>query len=336
MRAAVVRSTDQIARPFRRRLFAAVVAICAVVLPFASVRPAIASESAAPSRFNPMTYNWSKLGHRRPARAVKNSQVILRGDNTVTAGLNTAASGALVAVDGGYDTTVTDSVLGGMFRVYSNRLPHVRGVLEFSDVFSTSTKAGNGVVGASFVAQFNDITASNDGITPTGEAAHQTVIQYNNIHRDGTTLGSSHHDGIQFWQNGNAVIRRNWISGWTTSAILIKSDLSPISHITIDENYLANPTGYFAVYVRDGGHGRPTFIDITNNAFGWRATPLSSGANAASEATFARSAAVRQTAIDAGNTSAAAWIVWSGNYYADGPKRGKPVPPPGRWSDGGR
>jgi hypothetical protein len=323
------REEHEFARTSRARARVVATAVAVFALLLVATAPA---EAAPPApAFNPVTYNWNSVGHRKPARRIVRFDLELKGDNTTAAGLNTAVSKSTVIVNGGYNTRVTDSILGGMFRVYVSKLSHVRGVIEHSTVMASTGRGATGVTGSSFVAQFNDITAINDGITPTGEGSHQSVIQYNKIHRDGSVLGSAHHDGIQFWQNGNAVIRRNWISGWQTSAILIKSDLTPISHITITENYLANPTGYFAVYVRDGGHGRPRYIDITNNAFGPRATPISSGSNKATEATFVRTAARRQAAIDAGNASAAEWIVWSGNYYASGPKKGKEIAPPGRW-----
>jgi hypothetical protein len=197
-----------------------------------------------------------------------------------------------------------------------------------------------GIIGASFTSRSNYITANEDAIDPNGAGPY--LIEYNKLYRDGTNFGTAHHDGIQFWgPGGNAVIRRNWISGWTTSAILIKTDLGPISHVTITENYLANPTGWFVLYVRDAhtGFGRPTFVDITNNKIssgglggsGSGSFAVSTGDDnrtAGLEATFCHTAAQRQAAIDGGNASAATWIVWSGNVWADGPNAGKEALPP--------
>lgn len=50
------------------------------------------------------------------------------------------------------------------------------------------------------------------------------------------------------------------------AALMIKSDLGPISDVTIRGNYLNG--GNFTVFVLDGGHGEPQDVEIIQNAFG--------------------------------------------------------------------
>jgi len=181
-----------------------------------------------------------------------------------------------------------------------------------------------GVFGAgSYTLDHNFITSASDGIDPTGPG--YKVIQYNKIWRDGTRVGDRHQDGIQFTKGGNALIARNYISGWQTSAIMIKADLGAISNITIDSNYLNNPTGYYQLYLCPDSHSLSN-ITVTNNAFGKASSTLSTcGTNY----TYVHTEAQRQAAIKAGVNNANQWIVWNGNYVA---ATGAVVAPPGGWA----
>jgi hypothetical protein len=185
--------------------------------------------------------------------------------------------------------------------------------------------ADGGVNGAgSYTLQYNFITSSGDGIDPTG-AGHK-VIEYNKIWRDGTRVGTEHEDGIQFWQGGNALVHGNWISGWQTSAMMVKADLGPISNVTIDSNYLNNPTGYYQLYLCPASYGLSN-ITVTNNAFGKASYIVST---CGTKFTFVHTEAQRQAAIAAGNQAAASWIVWDNNYIAG---TTTVITPPGGWTE---
>jgi hypothetical protein len=189
----------------------------------------------------------------------------------------------------------------------------------------TAPGAGSsGIYGASFTAQYNDITSEEDAIDFVGTGPY--VVEYNNLHTSSSAAGA-HADGIQTWNGSNMTIRRNWISGFSTSAVLLKTDSGPISNVKITENYLANPIGYWTIYVMDAGNGfgRPTFVDITNNTFGAGGL-IASGSAWGSQATFCHTAAQRQSAINGGNAAAAAWIVWDGNKDVNGNIVAPPAP----------
>ncbi|MDQ1485925.1 MAG: hypothetical protein QOJ62_1618, partial [Actinomycetota bacterium] len=118
---------------------------------------------------------------------------------------------------------------------------------------------------------------------------------------------------------------RNWISGWQTSAIMVKADLGPISNVTIDSNFLDNPTGYYQLYLCSAAHGL-TNVTVTNNAFGKASSTVST---CGGKVTFVHTEAQRQAAIAAGDKAAAAWVVWNNNYIA-GTKT--VIVPPGGWA----
>ncbi|MDQ1709102.1 MAG: hypothetical protein QOG49_487 [Frankiaceae bacterium] len=193
---------------------------------------------------------------------------------------------------------------------------------------AASGTGNTGIFGSSFTAEYNDITADEDGVDFIGNGPF--LVQYNRLHRDGTQFGDAHHDGIQSWVGKDVTIRRNWIDGWETSAILIKTDVGPISNVLIEENYLGNLSGGWSLYVVDAatGFGRPTFVDVINNRFRSANGTIASGSEWGSQATFCHTRAQRQAAIDGGNADAAGWIVWSGNRWADGPLAGHEIAPP--------
>jgi hypothetical protein len=172
-----------------------------------------------------------------------------------------------------------------------------------------------GIFGAgSYTLDHNFITSGADGIDPTGDG--YKVIQYNKIWRDGTRVADKHQDGIQFWRGGNALISRNWISGFQTSAIMVKADQATISNVTIDSNYLNNPTGYYQLYLCPDSHSLRN-ITVTNNAFGKATSTIST---CGSKLTFVHTEAQR---------SDPSWIVWDGNYVAGTHAL---VAPPGGWA----
>lgn len=282
---------------------------------------------ASPLPWDPRTFDFDQVG--------RTSHASLR---VVASDLKLSRRGQVLA-----DRSVPDGVT-----VYANAFDagvsqcSSRGTLRAAgdqarlDVLSCDVTAssGNAITGTAAVIRRSDITSTNDGITLTGGAyGPQSVIEYNKIWRDGTRLGDAHMDGIQFWQGGNTVIRRNWISGWSNSAIIIKSDLEadpgdgPVRNVLIEENYLANPSTYYTLYVRDGGFGRPQMITIRNNVFG-PGRPISAGSNGDEQAVFVRTEQQRADAIAAGNAQAAEWIVWHGNIDA---ATGQEIVPPGGW-----
>ena len=180
-----------------------------------------------------------------------------------------------------------------------------------SNLTAKNCTISGGVFGAgSYTLDHNFITSQADGIDPGGTG--RKVIQYNKIWRDGTRVGDKHQDGIQFTAGGNALITRNWIGGYGTSAIMVKADLGTISNVTIDSNFLDNPTGYFQLYLCPVSHSL-TNITVTNNAFGKASSTLST---CGSNLTFVHTEAQRQAGINAGVKGADQWIVWNNNYVA--------------------
>jgi hypothetical protein len=189
----------------------------------------------------------------------------------------------------------------------------------------TATGAGvSAIFGASFTVRDVAITSEEDAIDSIGDGPF--LVEYSKLTTSSTAAGA-HADGVQSWAGSNMTFRRNYITGYSTSAMLFKTDKGPISNITISENYLANPTGYWTLYVMDAGNGfgRPTFVDITNNTFG-PGGHISSGSAWGSQATFCHTRAQRQAAIDGGNAAAASWIVWDGNTDATGNIVAPPAP----------
>ena len=268
------------------------------------------STALPPGAFDPVTFDWATVG---------------------------APSSGLVEVNGTGDLALTKKgqVLDGV-KVSQARVVTTADGIRLSNceigTFHADTQGlsaehctiNGGVYGeGSYVLDHNFITSQGDGIDPTGKG--QKVIQYNKIWRDGTRVGEKHQDGIQFWQGGNTLIRRNWISGFGTSAIMVKADHGTISNVTIDSNYVNNPTGYFQLYLCPQSHALVN-ITVTNNAFG-KATSVVSTCRA--KLTFVHTEAQRQAAIKAGNAGAANWIVWNNNYVAE---THAVLPPPGGWA----
>jgi Right handed beta helix region len=262
----------------------------------------------ATAGFDPLGYNWATVGGPSSGlAAVVNSTLTVPGE-TVS---NVQAPGDLIASANG--SGATQCVIGSSFRALGE------------GVRLDNCTVDDGVQGAgSYDVEHNFITSTGDGMDPTGPGSK--IIEYNKIWRDGTRVGTEHEDGIQFWQGGNAVIARNWIDGWQTSAIMVKADFGPISDVTIDSNYLNNPTGYFQLYLCPAAHGISD-ITVTNNAFGKAGFTAST---CSSTVTFVHTEAQRQAAIDAGNSDAAHWVVWNNNYVAG---TGAVVAPPGGWTE---
>ena len=283
-----------------------------------------------PGVFDPRAYDYdAETGPETPVEDMEfiGGDLVLTADDPPMSGFHAENR---IMVDGAPDAQLSDCHLPRGVRVHETDLN--------GHVTVSHCSTGTDTTGLSLTVRHSNLTSENDGVTPTGGAHGQrSLIEYNLIERDGSRAGDAHHDGVQLWQGGNVTIRRNWITGWHTSAILIKSDLEmepgdgPITDALIEENYLANPTGYYSVYIRDGGFGRPRMVTIRDNAFG-PGTPISAGPNPSSQATFVQDESTRQEAIDGGNDQAAEWIVWYGNYDAE---TGEEVVPPGGWADAG-
>jgi len=271
--------------------------------------------------FAPLTFDWSgRVGAPSTdrLRALSAEDLVVTVDGTVVDRVTTEGlDDAELLIQGARDVVVRRSVLGQSVSVTGSRTG-VRPLIEHNTIRAER----NAVKGLSMIVRFNEITSENDGITPTGgPGALPSVITYNRITRDGTQRGDAHHDGIQLWQGGSVTVRRNWISGWRTSAMMIKSDVGPIRRVRIVGNYLANPTGVYTLYVMSGGFGRPKYVTVRNNVFGPGRPIFSQGA------VFVRSEEERADAVASGDQSAAEWIVWAGNTRSSG----RPVVPPGGW-----
>jgi hypothetical protein len=194
------------------------------------------------------------------------------------------------------------------------------------DHSNITAHGGAAIYGWSVYVTNSLITSDQDGITPVNlGGSRQSVIQGNVIFRDGTTIRGYHHDGIQLWQGGNVLVEGNYVHGWATSAIMLKSDHGPIRNITVTGNWLANETGYVVIYVMNGGHGRPQMVTITDNVIRAGKIPIFTAPPGSPGAVFVKTEQERTAAIRAGDASAAEWIVWNHNVDASG----KPIDPPG-------
>jgi hypothetical protein len=277
--------------------------------PTAPAAPPSTAPAAPGGGFDPVHFNWDSVG------GPSSGMTTVGGNGTLvlqTAGqlLDRVKSNTKVVASSTGVSLSNCSV--GVFHADAEKLS------------AKNCDINGGVFGAgSYTLDHNFITSASDGIDPTGPG--YKVIQYNKIWRDGTRVDDRHQDGIQFTQGGNALIARNYISGWQTSAIMIKADLGTISNITIDSNYLNNPTGYYQLYLCPDSHSLSN-ITVTNNAFGKASSTLSTcGANY----TYVHTEAQRQAAIKSGVKNANQWIVWNGNYVA---ATGAVVAPPGGWA----
>lgn len=308
--------------------------------------------------FDARTFDWStEVGlAARSAEGFErhDDNVRLKEDGEVREGLE-LVDDARILVDGARDAVVRSSRIGGRgLRVYEDDRGHGRAVAEYND-FDVD---GNAVTGQAFDVRHNHITATNDGLTPSGGATGtRTTIAYNKIEGPSTRIGDRHHDGVQLWQGGNATIRCNWIDGWDTSAIILKSDRElaegdgPIRDVVVEGNYLANSLGNYVLYVRDGGKGRPEFVTVRDNVFGpvGQGAKVSTGTGPGDQATFVRTEEDRREGIarqeadpgilahredDHGMTGGAAraetWIVWNGNVDL---ATGEELVPPGGWHE---
>jgi hypothetical protein len=276
-------------------------------------------------KFDPQEYDWSRAGATEHGLRPVAGRQTLRSAGEVLDRIEMAPGAEIAVTAGALDAGVSNSLLHSKIRAYQG-LP-ARALVTQSTSYAP-------VTGQAVMVQNSRITSQGDGINPTGGKDGPTsLVEYSCIERDGTRVADAHHDGIQIWQGGNAVIRRNWISGWNTSAIMLKSDRElndgdgPVSHVRIEQNYLANPAGHFILYVRDGGKGRPQYVTIVDNVLG-PGSPISSGRSPKDRATFVRTEAERDAAVLAGDESAVEWIVWSGNTDAE---TGLEITPPGGW-----
>jgi hypothetical protein len=239
--------------------------------------PTPSASTSTTSTFDPVAFDWTSVG----------------GPSQATAGSVTLSTSGAV---------LSDCNIGTLHA-------------EAADLSVKSCTVNGGIFGAgSYTLDHNFITSGADGIDPSGDG--YKVIQYNKIWRDGTRIADKHHDGIQFWRGGNALISRNWISGFQTSAIMVKADQATISNVTIDSNYLNNPTGYYQLYLCPDSHALRN-ITVTNNAFGKATSTIST---CGTTLTFVHTEAQRQDP---------SWIVWDGNYVAG---THAVVAPPGGWA----
>ena len=132
---------------------------------------------------------------------------------------------------------------------------------------------GCGIGGSGFTLRRSDIHGTGaDGINPYSDA----VIEANWIHGiavPGLHPGP-HADGIQMTQGSNVVIRGNFIDvpinagmASANSCVFLKSDMGPISNVTIENNWLNG--GNYTIYSRTAnGNGAPTNVRVINNRFG--------------------------------------------------------------------
>jgi hypothetical protein len=132
---------------------------------------------------------------------------------------------------------------------------------------------GCGVGGTGFTLRRCEVYGTGaDGINPYSDA----VIEANWVHGlavPGLHPGP-HADGIQMTKGSNVVIRGNFIdvpidSGMASSnsCIFLKTDMGPISNVTIEGNWL-NGGNYTIYSLAANGNGAPTGVTVANNRFG--------------------------------------------------------------------
>lgn len=180
-------------------------------------------------------------------------------------------------------------------------------------------EAGSGTVRDSLLRGEYDGVAFRDG-TP----AQPSLVEDSHILGPGRRIADWHHDGVQLWTGGHLTIRRCVITGWDNSAVFLKTDVGPIDNVRVEQCVLACGS-WFPIFVRDGGHGRPTRVTVTGCVFDafQGPTPISTGADQQAryperETKFVRTEAARKDPT---------WVVWSGNVRPDGTE----IAPPGGW-----
>lgn len=151
--------------------------------------------------------------------------------------------------------------------------------------FDSNSNIDTAISGMGLTIRNNYITSNTDGIVPRKGFTLPSVIEYNRIDGPGRVPGN-HMDGIQFVSEGNGIIRRNKIGGYTNACIIIKSDVQPqttedpITNVLIEENYftLTSSSGaagihdYYLMVLRNTDEQntwnmRPRYITIRNNWF---------------------------------------------------------------------
>lgn len=213
----------------------------------------------------------------------------------------------------GVNAVINGPVYPGMKRVVADRCT------------ITTTGATRAVEAATGELRRCLLRSEYDGVAFRGGIADQpSVIEDCHILGPGRLINDWHQDGVQLWTGGHLTIRRCVISGWDNSAVFLKTDVGPIDQVTVDQCVLSCGT-YFPIFVRDGGHGRPTNVTVTGCVFDayQGPTPISTGNDLQArylerETKFVRTEAERRDPT---------WIVWADNVLPDG----RPVPPPGGW-----
>lgn len=277
--------------------------------------PPTSDPSPVPTaRFNPLTFDWSRVG----AAPGTSFQEYTLGSITRSGMVHTSQRTPVARLSvSGVDSGFRNSFIRGALKPTDG----ARALVENSTIMS---EVSSGVSGSSMVVRNSYVSSlTNDGLNPVGSTKElPSLIEGNRIERTQPRYGDSHQDGIQMWSGSHVTVRRNWISGYSTSAMLLKTDQGPISHITIEENYLANPDGFVVLYARDSNFGKPEYVTVRNNTFG-KGSPIS----AEPDTVYVRTEQERASAVASGVRGAATWIVWSGNVDVNG----REIAPPKGW-----
>lgn len=275
---------------------------------------AASAPSSASDSFDPLTFDWSSIGAQEGVDRPDYDGSPLEQDGAVIGPFTTGAERLEVSA---VDTGFRQSLIRGALKPGEGD----RAVLIDSTVDS---QVGSGVSGGSVTMSRSRVTSlTNDGINPVGSSATlPSLIEYSVIERQGSRYKDAHQDGVQMWSGSHVTIRRSRITGWSTSAVLLKPDRGPVSHVLIEETYLSNTQGFYCLYIRESNFGRPTMVTVRGNVFG-----DGEAVSAEPDTVFVRDEATRASAIRRGVSDAASWVVWSGNTD----ELGREVPPPNGW-----
>lgn len=137
-----------------------------------------------------------------------------------------------------------------------------------SEIGHPSVVGERGIGGSNVVASGLDIHSVEDGIKLGANARYSGVV----VHNLNSPSSDGHLDAVQADGGAknssitNSVLSSLGPKGLGNAAVFLKSDLGPISNVTISGNYLNG--GNYMNAVRDGGYGVPSGIKFTNNRIG--------------------------------------------------------------------
>jgi hypothetical protein len=113
---------------------------------------------------------------------------------------------------------------------------------------------------AGFVGRRLNIHGTTDGV----KAASGTRLEASWIH-DLATAPDAHSDAVQVLTGADITLVGNTLEGATNAAVMVSTDLGPISRLVIERNWVGG--GAYTLNVRGGPNGRPTGVRIIGNRF---------------------------------------------------------------------